>query len=149
MSASKWGQGNLSGSLPGPASPGPNQQTVGTNPIVWYLNLEDFDVASLQLIIEDGNVQGAWTFDGSNDYNDLSWGGTAAVAGHWTPITPAAFPSELFPALVAVTTVYPAASGNQCIRSGTKLGWRTLRITFTPTSGASHISVYAFAKASN
>ena len=143
MSVGKYGQGTLSA-----LAPGPSVLTVGTTPVVFYLNTEDFDVTTLQLVIENGNVTGAWTIDGSNDFNDLSWGGTAANAGHWTPITPAAMPAVFSPALAAVAAVYPAASGNQGI-TGFKFGWRTLRITFTPATGASNISVYAFAKASN
>lgn len=145
MGASKFGQGNLS-------QLGPNQQpvqTVGTTPVVFFLNTEDFDVTTLQLIIESGTItSGTWTLDGSNDYIETAWGGTAAVAGHFTPITPAAMPAVFSPAIVAVTANYPAASGNQAI-TGFKFGWRTIRITFTPITGAGLISVYAFAKASN
>jgi len=143
MSASKWGQGRDSG-----LAPGPSVQTVGTTPVQFFLNTEDFDVTTIQLIVEDGNVTGAWSFDGSNDYIENGWAGCAANAGHFTPITPAAEPAVFSPALVAVAAVYPAASGNQAI-TGKKFGWRTLRITFTPATGASHISVFAFAKASN
>ncbi len=129
--------------------PGPSVQTVGTTPIVFnILNTEDYDVVTLQLTIEDGNVTGAWTIDGSNDYNDMAWAGANANAGHWTPITPAAFPAVFSPALAAVAAVYPAASGNQGI-TGFKFGWRSLRVTFTPATGASHISVFAFLKASS
>jgi hypothetical protein len=148
MSASKYGQGNLS-------QLGPNQlpvQTVGTTPVVFLLYAEDFDVVTLQLIIESGTISsGTWTIDGSNDYADIGQAGTAPKNGgaeHWTPVIPAAFPAVFSPALVAVVANYPAASGNQGI-TGFKFGWRTLRITFTPITGAGLISVYAFAKASN
>lgn len=148
MSASKFGQGTLS-------QLGTNQlpvQTVGTTPVVFYLNTEDFDVTTLQLIVESGTTSSAtWTIDGSNDYLELSWGGNAGKSdanSHWTPITPGAMPAVFSPALVAVTANYPAASGNQAI-TGFKFGWRTLRITFTPITGNGLISVYAFAKASN
>jgi len=143
MSASKFGQGK-----DGALAPGPSIQTVGTTPVPFYLYTEDFDVVTLQLVIESGTVTGAWTIDGSNDYNDLSWAGLAANAGHWTPITPAAMPAIFSPALVAVTAPYPAASGNQGI-TGFKFGWKYLRITFTPATNSGLISVYAFAKASN
>jgi len=144
VSASKWGQGRDSA-----LAPGPSFQTVGTTPVVFFVNTEDFDVVTLQLVIESGTLtSGNWTIDGSNDYIENGWAGQAANAGHWTPITPAAMPAVFSPALVATTANYPAASGNQGI-TGFKFGWRTLRITYTPITGAGLISVYAFAKASN
>lgn len=147
MSASQFGQGNLS-------QLGPNQQpvqTVGTTPVVFQpIMCNDLDVLTLQLVIESGTItSGTWTIDGSNDYAETAWAGTAAVAGHWTPITPGAYGAALFsPALVGASANYPAAAGNQAI-TGAKFGWRTIRVTFTPITGAGLISVYAFAKASN
>lgn len=145
MSCGKWGQGNLS-------ALGPNQspvQTVGTTPVVFQvINTEDFDVVTLQLVIESGTLSsGTWTIDGSNDYLEVA-NGYPSNAGHWTPITPAAMPSVFSPALAGTVANYPAASGNQAI-TGVKFGWRSIRITYTPITGAGLVSVYAFAKASN
>jgi hypothetical protein len=146
MSAAKFGQGNLSQLGPGQVP----VQTVGVTPVVFpVVMVDDFDVITLQLVIESGTItNGNWTIEGSNDYNETAWNGLPANAGHWTPITPAAFPALFAPALVATTANYPAASGNQGI-TGFKFGWRHLRITFTPITGAGLISVYAVAKASN
>lgn len=146
MGASKFGQGNLS-------QLGPNQQpvqTVGTTPVVFYLpEISDLDVISFHLVVESGGVQGSWLIEGSNDYNEVAWNGLPANAGHWVTITPATLPAEFFPAVVAVTAAYPAASGNQFVRSGVKIGFRAMRFTFTPTSSTGLVSVYAVGKASN
>lgn len=141
MSASKFGQGPLSALAQ-------NVQTVGVTPVVRYLEAIDFDVTTLQLIVESGTLNGNWTLDGSNDYAESNWDGQPSTAGHWTPIVPAAAPALFQPALAAVIANYPAATGNQAI-NGFKFGWRTIRITFTPTAGAGLISIFAVAKASN
>lgn len=142
MSASKFGQGPLSALLKNVAV------TFGFPALVCYLEAIDFDVTTLQLIIESGTVTGNWTLDGSNDYAEANWDGQPVTPGHWTPIVPAAAPAMWQPALAAVVAPYPAASGNQAI-NGFGFGWRTIRITFTPTANAGVVSVFAVAKASN
>jgi hypothetical protein len=141
MGASQFGAGLRSALLQ-------NVTTVGVVPVVCYLSAISFDVATLQLIVESGTLTGNWTLDGSNDYAEANWEGQPATAGHWTPIVPAASPAMWQPALAAVVAPYPAATGNQAI-NGFGFGWRTVRITFTPTANTGVISVFAVAKASN
>lgn len=141
MSASKFGQGVQSRLLY-------QSPTVGVVAQSAIIDLEDFDVASVQLIVESGTLTGAWTLDVSNDYAKANWGGQNDTPGHWTPIVPAASGTPAYPALVAVTAPYPAASGNQYINLA-GLGARALRITFTPATNTGVISIFAFAKSSN
>lgn len=124
-----------------------NTPTSGTTPVVsTVMSIENLDVVGIQLITV-GAGTGAWLIEVSNDYEPAAAGGppygqvpgqttpaNASTAAHWSDIT-----SGFSPAISAV-----AAASSQPIQAN--VGFRSLRVTYTPATGTATAMVIAFGK---
>ena len=118
------------------------QAISGTTPIVGDIkDLSNLDGCCFQLITT-GTVAGAWKVEVSNDYVTANIrpvtnnGPQAAATAHWTDIT-----SQFSPAITN-----PAGSAtSQFVQMYPFVG-RSVRVTFTPASGAGNAYATYFAK---
>jgi hypothetical protein len=95
-------------------------------------------------MLTTGTVAGTWLVEGSNNYvaaGANSYGAIAA-AGEWTDIT-AAFITNIDNDPIANPSGSPL---EQPAWNRDPLGWRDVRITFTPASGAGNVTLLGYAK---
>src|ERR1700690_3144305 len=113
----------------------------GTTPIVIVLQGPLYANTSLTLF-STGTVAGAWKIETCNDYIN-NGGGLNPSAGSWFDITAAwrKPDSTTGTAIAAVTsggsTQYAEYMGNP----GIGFGGKSLRVTFTPTSGSGNVGI--------
>lgn len=102
--------------------------------------------AVVSLIVTGAAVTGAWKVELSNDWARQGLYQNV-TSGYWSDVTAlfANTGSPFFPAIVAVSAAYPAASGNQYSQMA-PCGARSARVTFTPATKAGLISIYKFAR---
>lgn len=121
-----------------------------TTPVVsTVLDLADKDNLGLQLIADGGGgaggIDGAWKIEVSNNYAP---GGTGSPSGQvpstarWIDITA----SALWVDAVAAVAHGTAATRNQYVQPKYPVGARSLRVTFTASTGTGSVGVFAFAK---
>ena len=122
-----------------------NSATSGTTPVnTGAMDARMADIVSAQLVTN--GLSGAWKIEISNDevVQTTSVGAVAygqpGNAGTWTDIT-----ASFSPALVAVVS---GTSGENQRAEGPS-GYRAIRYTFTPTSGAGAAKVIGTMKASS
>lgn len=112
----------------------PSTTVSGTTPIVSaVVDIRDLDSIGFQLITT-GSVAGAWTFAASNNFQPegIASYGQIPTMGDWSDVT------ALF-APAAVTT-----ASNQSKQANLRA--RSIRATFTPTSGAGTVRANTNAK---
>jgi hypothetical protein len=111
-----------------------DQLVSGVTPIVAVRPVEDYDGVALHLLT-GADVDGAWLFEASNNYDANGSG----AAGDFIDVTALFTFTETGGAsgsgnkTVAHGT---AALRNQIATSPTRIDWKVLRVTFTPTAGA-------------
>lgn len=119
------------------------QAISGTTPIVMVLQ-GPLNVNTSMGLFSTGTVAGAWKIEVSNDFTTSMPGMDVNYnAGNWTDITaawrtPNATTGTAIAAVVSGgTSTYVEYLGN----TGCGFGGKSLRVTFTPTSGAGNIGI--------
>ena len=119
------------------------QAVVGTTAVQMVIQ-GPINVNTSMTLFSTGTVTGTWLIEVSNDFTVAATGANVnANAGHWTDIT-AAFRTPnattgtaiVNPSGAALAT-YVEYMGNP----GCGLGARSLRVTFTPASGAGNFGI--------
>jgi hypothetical protein len=109
----------------------PTQAISGTTPIISRTTDLNGTKGVSYLLVTTSTVAGSWKVEVSNDYSGAGGGNfmQPPTAGDWVDIT-----SAFSPSIAAVTS----GGSSQFVQMG-PLSCRTIRVTFTPTSGAGNV----------